>query len=439
MSSENSSNLLLNHGRPNIVLLVIDAARADHFSTYGYYRPTTPTIDRLAREGLVYENAYTIDTASPLAHFALLSGQEDWSGRAWLQRAGLGRRVEFLARRVARRLKLTDYVGGYDHSRHSLLALLRQQGYYTAGASANLLVSPKTLQPYDGFDEFAENRLLEGLATDSQIPARLAHYGVADTSPNRQAVYFTAERIFSLADAAASAAHARNQPFFVFMNVLDCHDPYLPHPDQQESFGFVSQSDFNGDLRNRPAALRAQAEGVLHAWTHTHDLRPAEIDLLRWNYDRCLNYVDQQLDQFIQQLEARQQAEDTVFIVLADHGELLGERGRIGHSLEPSPEQMRIPLVVSGRRYIQSGLRIEAPVRIVDVRPSLIELLNAKDPFVHCSGQSLFAPARRRMAVAATAHNTDRQAALMGGQRAQVSNAELEVMEERLRNLGYLD
>ncbi len=439
MNLSNPSSLLVKSGRPNIVVLVIDAARYDHFSCYGYYRPTTPTIDALARQGLQFENATTVDTASPLAHFALLSGQADWEGRAWLARANLAERARFLARQLGRKLGLVKHVAGYEHSQHSLLKLLRELGYTTAGISANFLVSPETLQPYEGFDEFAERQLLDGYLADKECVAQLAEYGLVNKNSNRQAVYFRAGRLFDLADAATRRAGEQEQPFFLFMNVMDCHDPYLPHPEQRERFGFEPQSNFNGDLRHRPAAEQAMADGISQAWTYSDDLTPADIDLLRWNYDRCLNYVDTQVGRFMGMLEERGQAENTVFFILADHGELLGEHGRLGHSLEPTPELMRIPLIVSGPAYVQAGVRVTTPAGIVDIRPAITDLLGVADPFRERSGESLFATRRKEILPARNDSGVGRQTALLGEGRAAVSAEELSVMQERLRDLGYLD
>ena len=428
------SDLLQKRGRPNIVLLVIDCGRPDRFSTYGHYRSTTPHMDALAANGIVYEKAYSVDTATPLSHFALMSGQSDWNGRAWLDTAGIAGRLAFLYRRVLRRLGISDYVGGYEHSRHSLLAALKAQGYFTLGLSANQLVSPSTLKPYAGFDAYLEDELFAGLESDPIIEKRLKHYGVIDSKANRQAVYLTADRVMGLAQARL-AEEASEQPFFLFMNVMDCHDPYLVHEDYEEDFGFVSNSPFNSDLRNRQ-----RDESIASHWTDTRDLDSATVDLLRWNYDRCLGYVDAQLGQFVNWLDERDQLENTVFFILADHAEQLGERGRFTHSLAPSEEQLHIPLIVSGGGYTAAGQRVDAHVSLVDVRPSIFDLLALNDSFTHRSGQSLFTPQRSgtRPAVIADASES-RSETLMGGAREEVTPEELDVMEARLRDLGYLD
>lgn len=432
---------LRKQGRPNVVLLVIDCGRPDHFSSYGYYRPTTPVIDSLAGNGLLFERAYTVDTASPLTHFALMTGQRDWEGRAWLKRSGATGRAWFLYRRVLRRLGVTDFVGGYDPARHSLLSHLKRAGYFTVGLSANQLISPSTANAYRGFDQFPEEQLFAGLDRDPVVAKRLKHYAIKDTKANRQAVYLTADRVMGLARQTIETHDPDlKRPFFLFMNVMDCHDPYLVHPDFKPDFGFKPTVKFNGDLRNRKVLEKeGQSE---RRWVFADDIDPATVDLLRWNYDRCLGYVDSQVGVLVDWLKAKQAFEDTVFIILADHAEYLGERGRFGHSMEPTEEQLHIPLIVSGGDYVQAGERVKWPVSIVDIRPTIFNLLGLSDNFVHRSGQSLLAPRpnqERRPLMEVSENSTSRKKELMGAQRGDVSEAELEILEERLRDLGYLD
>ncbi len=432
-------SLLKQHGKPNIVLIVIDSCRADRFSTYGHYRPTTPHIDELATNGLLFENAYSIDTATPLSHFALMSGQRDWNGRAWLEHASLGQRMTFLFRRVLRRLGLTDYVGGYDEQRHSLLKTLRSAGYFTLGISANHLVSPQTMPAYKGFDAYPEEKLSEGLFDDPWIKKRLKAFKVADTRANRQAVYFTADRVFNLAQESLQAENPEfEQPFFLFVNLMDCHDPYLVHSDYIEDFGFKPNSDFNGDLRNRSIPA-SKPTGETFRWTDSLDLDPQTVDLLRWNYDRCLGYADQQIGAFRGFLATMGQVENTVFIITADHGEQLGEHGFFTHSQNPTEQQTHIPLVVSGPQFVQSGHRIAERVSLVDIRPSVFDLIGIDDPFEHHSGSSLFKLGARQKASGSMVGNRDREDALLGKSRDKVTDKELALMEARLRDLGYMD
>lgn len=436
---------LKQRGKANIVVMVIDADRADRFSCYGHYRKTTPNIDLLAEQGLIFEGAYTVDTASPLSHFALISGQSDWNGRAWLTKENWLGKMGFLVRRLLRRFRLTDYVGGYEHKRHALAMMLREQGYASIGISANQLVSPKTMKAYEGFDAFPEDELYEGLENDPLVEKRLKHFGLKDTKLNRLAVYLTADRVMRIAKKQIVRKSTNFEaPFFLFMNVMDCHDPYLSHPDYKEDFGFLANSSFNGDLRSRKGIQEANENSVADqsAWMQTDDLDSATIDLLRWNYDRSLGYVDQQIGFFVNWLEENQQMDNTVFFILSDHGEQLGEAGFFTHSQKPREFQMRIPLIVSGTKYINGTRRISYRVSIVDIRASIFDLIGVDDPFKHRSGESLFTERKDTFSAGDNQQSNplaDRSSQLMGGKREEVSEKELALMEERLRDLGYLD
>jgi arylsulfatase A-like enzyme len=437
-----SDSLLLKNGNPNIVLLVIDCGRPDRFSTYGHYRPTTPNIDKLAANGVQFDNAYTVDTASPLSHFALMSGQRDWAGRAWLQNASLGSKTTFFFRRILRRLGLSKNMGGYDPKQHSLLKMLKENGYYSLGLSANQLVSPQTLKAYAGFDSFPEDELFAGLDSNPEIKKKLKSYGVVDSKANRQAVYLTADRIMGMVKEKIEKGNPGMQkPFFLFMNVMDCHDPYLVNEQYKEDFGFIPNSKFNSDLRNRSEVKSGKGEETEH-WTNTKDLDAATVDLLRWKYDRCLGFIDGQVGKMVRWLKDKGQMENTIFFVLSDHAEQLGEHGYFTHSMAPSEEQMHIPMIVSGESFVKAGQRRNEAVSIVDVRPTIFDLLGVKDNFKHRSGQSLF-NGNRKVRSARTWQNqrsvNERSSKLMGEDRVEVSDNELQVMEARLRDLGYMD
>lgn len=418
--------------RPNIALLVIDCGRADHFSAYGYDRPTTPFMDGLAARGRLYRNAFSVATSTPLSHYALMSGQADWGGRAWLGGASLGARLGYYARRALRLLGLTDYVGGYDHARHSLLGLLKGAGYRSFGISANPLITPEAMPPYQGFDRYLNEELFAGVDS-AEVKKKLKAYKLADTVANRNAVHATADRVLDIAwEHIQSEALVAGAPFFFFANLMDCHDPYLVHPSVREDFGFKPTSKFNGDLRNRSGMQEAGGERTA-AWTDVSDLSEADIDLLRWNYDRCLRFVDIQVSKFAQRLADSGALEDTIFIVLADHSELLGEGGRFTHSMPEREELLRIPLILAGPG-LQPG-DFEHPVSITDIRPTILDLLAIPDAFTHRAGYSLLGSAKGRQSAGAT-HTKEAE---LGLKRRGLSAKEEALLEQRLRELGYLD
>ena len=418
--------------RPNIALLVIDCGRPDHFSGYGYYRQTTPFMDGLAARGRLYRNAFSVATSTPLSHFALMSGQADWGGRAWLQDADANARFLYYARRALRLLGLTNYVGGYDHARHSLLALLNRAGYRSFGISANPLITPEAMRPYQGFDHYLNDELFAGMDSP-EVKKQIKAHKLADTTANRNAVHLSADRVFDIAwNHIESAALEAGAPFFLFANLMDCHDPYLVHPSLEEDFGFKPTSSFNGDLRNRLSAKEPASQRT-SAWTDTSDLNPADIDLLRWNYDRCLRFIDDQVAHFSQRLADSGALGDTVFIILADHSELLGEGGRFTHSMPEREELLHIPLILAGPGLPPGDFG--HPVSITDIRPTILDLLGLRDPFSHRSGRSLLGSQQANRA----AVPTQTKQAELGLERKGLSAQEEALLEQRLRDLGYLE
>ncbi|MQC26262.1 MAG: hypothetical protein DWG76_02280 [Chloroflexi bacterium] len=422
------------NSQPNIAVIVIDCGRADHFSAYGYYRKTTPFMEILAREGRLFRQAYSVATSTPLSHFALLTGQPDWGGRAWIRESNLFSRLKYYAQRVLRLIGLTDYVAGYRHDRHSILALLNGAGYRTIGISANQLVSPETIEAYSDFSTFLNQALFEGIDSPS-VNQKLRAYGLRDSVANRNAVHATADRVFKLVfEAIRNDDEADREPFFLFANLMDCHDPYIVPPEVSEDFNFTPTSDFNGDLRNRPSLAKT---GQKTHWKEISDLDQDTIELLRWNYDRCLYYVDSQIMHFSRMLNEIGELNNTVFIILADHSELLGEHGYFTHSLPEFTELAHIPLLVFGPKDLIIPGEVNEKVSILDVRPTILEIAKITDTFLETTGHSLIKTHQTSMSSRQT--TLESKGYELGLTREGLSAEQTEIVEQRLRDMGYLD
>ncbi|HLA38826.1 MAG TPA: sulfatase, partial [Candidatus Glassbacteria bacterium] len=168
---------------PNILLIVMDAARADRFGCYGYNRPTTPNIDRLAAEGVRFTQAWSTSSWTLPAHASLFTGllpdeHKTHCGHAWL----------------------VDRIP-------TLAELLAVKGYRTAGFSNNPYVD-RSENLHRGFERF-EAVWANSAVTDSVHPYDTPH-------TNR------------LVEEFIENAHSGAGPFFAFINYMDTHMPYGP-------------------------------------------------------------------------------------------------------------------------------------------------------------------------------------------------------------------
>ncbi len=299
----------------SVVLVVLDAGGAKHFGCYGYPRRTTPEVDRLAAEGIVFARAHSPAPNTRVAMAALWTSQypdENESG------------FNIRRRLPAERLRLAQ--------------VLSARGVRTAGFIANAHAEPGL--GYDaGFREY--HRLYTG-------------WGVA-----------AAESFRPFLDRFVSEAAAGGR-FFLYVHYKEPHLPYDPPP----PFG-----DMFLPPEARPLSPKRAWKFTRAAPTKPYP-RPEEFPGLVALYDGNLAYGDREVGWLRGRLEAAGLLERTVVIVTADHGEALGEHGFVGHNDQVYEESVRIPLVMRFPRAARlDGRRVSELVDLVDLAPTVLDLL----------------------------------------------------------------
>ena len=295
---------------PSVVLIVLDTVRASNVSCYGYERRTTPHLDAFAAGALRFTAAATVSPWSVPAHASLFTGlfaPEHGAGTA--QRdplSGLVRPAPLDARFV------------------TLAESLSQRGYATAGISANVLVAPhmNLAQGFRYYDVRPSPRalspryrtLLQRL--QGLLPRPLLADPLLAAFPG---VFRSAEEI---TDAATGwlARRPAGQPYFLFLNYMDAHTPFVRRP------GFSGR--WPGRSERLPAYGLPETEAVM---AHRRTLTGEEAAHIRALYDDALSYLDHHLGRLLQALDAQPDRDRTWIVVTADHGESLGEHQRLGH------------------------------------------------------------------------------------------------------------
>jgi arylsulfatase A-like enzyme len=307
--------------RPDVLVLLVDALRADHVGAYGYGRATTPAIDALARDAVVFEQAVAQSTFTKSSIASLFTGLNPYRhGVYWGSQRETPTRVtsDVLAPRLT-----------------TLAEALRDRGYLTAAWVQNSHLR--------GFMGFAQ-----GFAAyfDQQGPA---------------------ERIGDRVERFLGFA-GRRESFFVYAHFIDLHDPYRPPAPYDAMFGEPGRDAYAGiDLAEWGAYLAEVREGK-------RTLDAAQIERLEALYDGQLRRVDDRIGRIVERLKALGIYDSTVIVVTADHGDGFLEHGFISHSTTPYEELVRVPLVVKLAAGRGAGLRIGAQVRLVDVMPTILEV-----------------------------------------------------------------
>jgi arylsulfatase len=308
---------------PNIVLLTVDACRADHLSCYGYSRETSPRIDAFAERGVRFSNAFSVSTHTREAVHGLLSGRYPDASSA----------------------------GDYSLHADSLATQLAEAGYLSAAFHSNPFLSEGYGFDRD-FDFFFDDtafgrhkyfallkRLLDKLRND--------HYVRAAELNERSKTW-----ISSLPD---------NQSFFLWNHYMDVHGPFEPHGPQHHYVDRDVTVEQAQDLYRR-------ATGDPDAVTE------ADEELLVDLYDDEVRYVDQRIGRFLAFLESAGELEHSIVILTADHGELFGHDGLYAHPRRLKEALLRVPMVVLDGRP-GSKRAIEPPVSTLDVVPTVLRSL----------------------------------------------------------------
>jgi arylsulfatase A-like enzyme len=332
-------------GKPSVVLIVLDTVRARNVSAYGYARATTPHLDALAAEGVRYPAAATPGTWTPPAHASLFTGLFPWQHGAGLPdaAAALGDGITTLAEVLSARGYATAAVVA-----NPTLGAASQQGqgfrHYDVRASRRVLPSFLPL-PYRVWRFLARGSVVPDLMEWTPMPWRSAEV---------------------ITDSAARWLRQRpaSQPYLLFVNYMDAHTPFTRPP------GFADR--WPGRVRGwpwrgLPGTMETSRVVALDAVEQGHMMAL---------YDGSLSSLDHHLGRLLDLLRALPGYDDTWVVVTADHGEMLGEHGRLGHDCQLYEEVLRVPLVIRAPR----GVRLPAPdpehpLELVDVAPLLLDAL----------------------------------------------------------------
>lgn len=313
---------------PDLILISLDAARADRLGAYGGRDGLTPALDALAARGVVFERAYAQEPWTLTSHMSMLTG------------------LLPDAHRVGPRRPIAP-------SRRLVAEALREAGYRTAAS----VMACHWLSPdfgyATGFDLYEED--------------------IRPAGPR--------------AAAAAQWLLEDERPGFLFLHLYDPHSDWgtLPYESTDEARARFAPGAARGFADWTPPegasdALRQVNEGTL---SMPDSLRRATAAL----YDAGLHDTDAALGRFFEALDAAGRLENALVLVIADHGEALGERGLFLHG-EMMEATLRIPLILKLPRDIRSGTRVERMVETVDVAPTLLAAAGL-DPFDPVQGRSL--------------------------------------------------
>jgi len=300
----------------NLIICLIDAAAADHLGCYGYSKNTTAGIDEIAREGVLFENAFTQIPSTLPAVTSLFTSFHPEAHQVLNRHCRLSVEATTLAK------------------------LFRECGFRTAAFSANPYVS-RHYGLDNGFLEFEEI---------------FAHYDVTIEHVVSVPAEHVTRRVIEWIGSNAG------DRFFLFIHYLQPHNPYeSPVTDARP------RVSYSGPVRGDAETLLAIDSGKILLGTE-------DLAFLKGLYDQNLSYVDAEITEFIEELRSIGLLEKSLFVLLSDHGEAFGEHGRFLHNSTVYDEMIHIPLILRFPAPCAKVGRIQSLVEIVDLLPSLCEI-----------------------------------------------------------------
>ena len=333
-------------GPPNIVVIVLDAASAAYFGAYGAARDSTPHIDRLARQSVLFENAYSQSATTIPSTASLLTGVRGtthlMSGSSVLPR---------------------EYPTAAE--------LLGRYGYRAFGVIGNPFAGAPGLGFDRGYEQCVQVYALRKLQA-VRVTEKSSHFRV--TLPED-----INEQVFRLLPGFGARGS------FAYIHYLQPHKPYDPPAE------YLRDAATEGERRSPPAnASWDELHAAFLRANRTGEASASTVAELEARYRANLRYVDAGVGALLDRLQLEGWYDESVIVLMADHGDAFFKHGRFGHNQTLYDDMIRIPFVIKfPRRDGIAPRRLDNPVETIDLLPTLFDYLGLPIP-EHLEGDSLW-------------------------------------------------
>ncbi len=371
---------------PNLLWIVMDTVRADHMSVYGYNRSTTPQLDAWAKRGITFEMARSAAPWTLPSHVTMFTG---------LFPSQHGARVD----------------RPYFDSSPTLAEHLRSAGYATGGIVANVRMCNESYGVGRGFDTYVDypwnqEVTFKTAIMNSKLAATVISMAKRIGLPGPRAfpLYYRRPARSITKDGRAwlddvwrrneSLAVGSTRPYFLFLNLMDAHGPYLPLRNATRPF---STGPIPQQAEAAPECGWRALQECVSAGSDERPRREQDLNAVSTRlgdlYDDCMHGMDTELGRFLGGLRDAGMLRNTWVVITSDHGEHFGEHGHFGHGSSLYNEMTHVPLILipplgSGGSGIDPaqelrGRRVGVPVSQRDLARTMAELLDpaASNPF----------------------------------------------------------
>jgi arylsulfatase A-like enzyme len=308
--------------KKNVVIFGIDSLRRDHMSAYGYHRLTTPHLDKLAEEGILFEKHFSPSIPTTPAYASMLTGMDVFG-------------TDVVA------LRHQGPLGGHLQT---MAELLGSEGYNTTCIGFTGNPSSRGFQTY--------------LDYESWVPDE------SGRTPK-------AQNLNEVAVPELERLAAEEQPFFLFLRHMDPHSPYLP-PAPYERIFYGDNEKEPSNVSMEPVYGFKPFADFLKSWIPEG---VTDQEYVTAQYDGAVAYMDACIQSLIAKIAALGLEDDTLIVVTSDHGETLYEHECYfdHHGLYDCT--LVVPLIIKLPGRVPAGKRMTDVSLISDIMPTVLELL----------------------------------------------------------------
>ena len=319
----------------NLILVAIDSLRADHLSSYGYHRLTTPHMDRFATDGVLFEQTFSPHVPTTSAYASMLTGKDCFGTSV-----------------VALRHK-----GGLPENLQTLPEILGGAGYNTTCVGFSGNASSRgfgTYLDYPGWGSWAEGR-----------------------SPK-------AENLNEVTLPELDRLAAADEPFFLFLRHMDPHAPYLPPAPFERMF--YSGDELDPDNKSMEPVMAFKPFCDFFAQWMPPGIRDAEYVVAQ--YDGAIAYMDAAIQRILTRIDELGLTDDTLVVINGDHGETLYEHECWFDHHGMYENTLHVPLMMRLPGKLPADKRVAGTNLHQDLVPTLMQLMGIR-PGIRFDGQSL--------------------------------------------------
>lgn len=350
---------------PNIVIIMTDQQRADLCGREGFPLDITPYVDSLASEHVWFNKAYTSMPASSPARCSMFTG----------------RYPNATAMRTNHNLRDVRY-------RTDMIATLKEHGYKTALVGKNhAYLKPADMDHWSEYGHWGKIKPQTEQEKAASAFFKEARGQWLEPSPlaleDQQPVRMVNEALDWI-----GSQKGENNPFFLWLSFSEPHNPYQVC---EPYYSMFAPEKLPAPLTDRSAlALKDPSYSILAELEDEScpDLQ-RDIPRLRGNYMGMIRLIDDQIRRFVETLKANGQYDNTIFVILSDHGDYCGEYGLIRKGAGLSDYLARIPMVWAGYGINKQPEPLNAHVSITDIYPTLCTAIGADIP-LGVQGRSLW-------------------------------------------------